>query len=211
MVSKDQAQSLKQLQQELEAAVKTLPLAQVAEDIVHGEGTVDAQIMLIGEAPGYHEQVQRRPFVGRSGQLLRKTLVEVGLAPEAVFISNIVKARPPDNRDPSPDEILAYQPFLNQEIEIISPRLIVTLGRYSMQKFLPDVRISQVHGRLHKVVWQGKTIFILPMYHPAAGLRSTKVKLSFIEDFKKIEKTLAWIESQSERLAFEDDLHSTLL
>lgn len=203
--------NLKKLQRELEANVNQLPLGNTAEEIVHGEGSVDADIMFIGEAPGYHEQVQRRPFVGRSGQLLRKTLIEVNLPPEKVFISNIIKARPPDNRDPTEEEIEAYKPFLNREIEIISPKLIATLGRYSMQKFLPYVKISQVHGRLHKVEWNDRVIFVLPMYHPAAGLRSTNVKLSFIDDFKKIEKTLIWIGKQQKTIKFEEKIKDSLL
>jgi len=203
--------NLKKLQRELEASVDQLPLGNTAEDIVHGEGSVDAEVMFIGEAPGYHEQIQRRPFVGRSGQLLRKTLIEVNLPPEKVFISNIIKARPPENRDPTEEEIEAYKPFLNREIEIISPGLIATLGRYSMQKFLPYVKISQVHGRLHKVEWNDKTIFVLPMYHPAAGLRSTNVKQSFIDDFKKIEKTLLWIGEQQKTIKFEEKIKDSLL
>ncbi len=189
---------LKKLHQELEklAEAGKLPLAKSARDIIPGEGKPDATVMLIGEAPGYHEHVQRRPFVGRSGQLLRKVLVEVGLPPETVYISNIVKVRPPDNRDPIPKEILAFKPFLDQEIKLIQPELMITLGRFSMAKFLPDVRISQVHGRLHKVVWQGQQLYVLPMYHPAAALRSTQVKQSFTTDFKKVKKILPWIKEQ---------------
>ena len=202
---------LKKLQRKLEDSVADLPLAQIAKDIVHGEGAIDSKIMLIGEAPGYHEHVQRRPFVGRSGQLLRKTLLEVGFPPQTVFISNIVKARPPDNRDPSTAEIEAYKLFLNQEIEVINPQIILTLGRYSMQKFLPHVKISQVHGRLHKVAWNDRLIFILPMYHPAAALRSTRMKTSFLEDFNKIHKVLDWIKSQQKTIKLESDIKESLL
>ena len=189
---------LSQLHRELEklADQGELPLAQKARDIIPGEGDPEAQVMLIGEAPGYYEHLKRRPFVGRSGQLLRKVLVEVGLPPEVVYISNIIKVRPPDNRDPLPKEILAFKPFLDQEIKIIQPELMVSLGRFSMAKFLPDVRISQVHGRLHKVTWQGRQLYVLPMYHPAAALRSTKVKQSFLTDFQKIKKILPWIKEQ---------------
>jgi uracil-DNA glycosylase family 4 len=173
-----------------------LPLAKSAADIVPGEGTATANIMLIGEAPGFHESVEHRPFVGVSGKLLRKTLTEVGYAPADVFISNIVKARPPENRDPTPEEILAYKPFLDQEIAIIDPALIITLGRFSMGKFLPNVFISQVHGRLHKVDWAGQLRFILPMYHPAAALRSGQMKAAFLADFMKLPKIIAWLETQ---------------
>lgn len=179
-------------------AALPLPLADKEDDIVPGEGTLAAEVLLIGEAPGYNETVERRPFVGRSGKLLRKTLVEVGLQPETVYISNIVKARPPENRDPTPQEIAAYKPFLDEEIKLLKPIVIVTLGRFSMQKFLPDVKISQVHGRLHKAIWNGEKIFVLPMYHPAAALRSTTVTNAFIADFQKIQKIIDWVHNQTE-------------
>ena len=189
---------LAKIQQELELAVNSLPIATQAADLVFGEGNPNSEIVLIGEAPGYNEHVQRRPFVGRSGKLLREVLAQVGFPPESVYITNIVKARPPDNRDPSPEEILAYRPFLDQEIRVIQPKLIVTLGRFSMAKFLPDVKISQVHGRLHKINWHDQVLYILPMYHPAAALRSTKMKESFVTDFEKLSKILAWVEEQQE-------------
>lgn len=190
------ADKLAEIQQELELAVDSLPIATQASDLVFGEGNPDSEIVLIGEAPGYNEHVQRRPFVGRSGQLLRKILTEVGFPPESVWITNIVKARPPDNRDPSPEEILAYRPFLDREITAIQPKLIVTLGRFSMAKFLPDVKISQVHGRLHKVTWSNKITYVLPMYHPAAALRSTQMLTAFTQDFEKLSNTLTWVADQ---------------
>jgi uracil-DNA glycosylase family 4 len=202
---------LKELYSQLQAAASTLPLAQTANDIVPGEGNPEAEIMFIGEAPGYFESVEHRPFVGKSGQLFRKTLVEVGIPEADVYISNIVKARPPDNRDPLPAEIAAYKPYLNQEIEIIQPKVVVTLGRYSMGKFLPDVKVSQVHGRLHKVKWNGQPLFILPMYHPAAALRAPQVKTSFVADFQKLPKLLEWIQDQNETAAFAEDLKEALL
>ncbi len=196
---------------DLEAHYSEMPLATKAIDIIPGEGDPQAQIMLIGEAPGFHESVQRRPFVGRSGQLLRQVLTQVGHAPETVYISNIVKVRPPDNRDPSPEEIRAFKPYLDREIETLNPQLIVTLGRFSMAKFLPDVTISQVHGRLHKVLWKNRVLFVLPMYHPAAGLRSTKVKQAFISDFEKIKKVLAWIDANKQVTAMQSEVVAALL
>lgn len=189
--------ALAQLNQKLEANFSNLPLVNKKEDIVPGEGQLGATIMMIGEAPGFNEAVQRRPFVGRSGQLLRQTISAVGLDPKDIYISNIVKARPPENRDPSPQEIAAFKPYLDEEIEILEPKLIVTLGRFSLNKFLPNVKISSVHGRLHKVSWNGKKIFVLPMYHPAAALRGTQVKNQFIADFAKINKILLWIDDQN--------------
>lgn len=214
-MSKNESQhtALQKLHQELKklAAAKKLPLSQSADDIVPGEGKSDAKVMLIGEAPGFYESVQHRPFVGRSGQLLRKTLEEVGLPVAEVYISNIVKIRPPDNRDPLPLEIAAFKPFLDQEIETINPTLIVTLGRFSMGKFLPDVKVSQVHGRLHKVKWKDKNLFVLPMYHPAAALRATKVKEMFAQDFQKIKKIVQWIDGQQDLLHLETQVKEALL
>lgn len=208
------AKTLQQLREILEASFKSLPLATKPEDIVPGEGSEEAELMFIGEAPGYYESVQRRPFVGRSGQLLRQTMTQVGLAPETVFISNIVKVRPPDNRDPFPEEITAFKPFLDQEIRLIQPRMIVTLGRFSMAKFLPEVKVSQVHSRLHKISWMGqpeKPTYVLPMYHPAAALRSTQLKNSFIADFEKIPKILEWVKNDQEVESLKSEINQTLL
>lgn len=189
---------LNSLKTDLEKNFQTLPLVEKVSDLVHGEGNEQAVLMLIGEAPGFHETVQRRPFVGRSGQLLRKTLAENAFSAEELYISNIIKVRPPDNRDPSPQEILAFKPYLDAEIQIIKPKLIVTLGRFSMAKFLPAVKVSQVHGRLHKIKWQEQILYILPMYHPAAALRASKIKQSFLQDFAKIKKIMDFITRESE-------------
>lgn len=207
----EKQKNLKKLYVELEKAVTDLPLATSADDIVPGEGSEKASILFIGEAPGYHESVQRRPFVGVSGKFLRKSIDEIGLDPESYYISNIVKVRPPNNRDPLPEEILAYKPFLDQEIEIINPELIVTLGRFSMAKFLPDVKISQVHGRIHKLKRNGKTQFVLPMYHPAAALRSGQMRTQFTEDMKKLPKVIEWIQEQKATADQAELLKETLL
>lgn len=202
---------LKELKADLEKNFQSFPLVEKATDLVHGEGNEQASVMLIGEAPGYYESVERRPFVGRSGQLLRKVLAESGLQANQVYISNIIKVRPPDNRDPLPHEILAFKPYLDAEINLIKPKLIVTLGRFSMAKFLPDVKVSQVHGRLHKIKWNEQTLFILPMYHPAAALRATKVKNSFIEDFAKIEKIINFVQTAKEGEEFKETVKEALL
>ena len=184
--------------QDLEANFPNLPLVESARDIIPGEGNAEATLFFIGEAPGYHEYVQRRPFVGKSGQLFRKVLEEVGFKQDEVYITNIVKARPPDNRDPFPAEIAAYRPFLNRELEIIEPTLIITLGRFSMAKFLPQAKISSVHGRLHKVNFADQETYVLPMYHPAAALRSSGTHLAFVSDFKKIAPALEYIKQKKE-------------
>lgn len=192
----DQHKQLSDLYARMEELAGTLPLTTKAEDIIPGEGLVTAEVLCIGEAPGAQEAKDRRPFVGRSGKLLRKTLTESGIQPESVYIANIIKARPPENRDPSLDEIEAYRPFLDQEIAIIKPKLIVTLGRFSMAAFLSEVKISEVHGKLHKVTLtqlEDCTMHVLPLYHPAAGLRNGKVLAAFKEDIAKIPKILAWL------------------
>lgn len=207
----DKVARLKRVYQQLEANVKDLPLAKQATDIVPGEGNPDAEIMFIGEAPGYNEAVQRRPFVGKSGQFFRKTLKEeAGISEKEVYISNIVKVRPPENRDPSPAEIAAYKPCLDEEIEIIQPEVIVTLGRFSMGKFLNDVKISQVHGRLHTVKWEDQRMFVLPMFHPAAALRQGKFRQAFIEDFTKLPKILDWIKNKKTDYQLADNVKEAL-
>lgn len=202
---------LNTLKANLEKNYQKFPLVEKVTDLVHGEGNESANVMLIGEAPGYYESVERRPFVGRSGQLLRKVLAESDLQASQVYISNIIKVRPPDNRDPLPHEILAFKPYLDAEINLIKPKLIVTLGRFSMAKFLPDVKVSQVHGRLHKIKWNEKTFFILPMYHPAAALRATKIKESFIKDFAKIKKVIDFVETAKEGEEFKEIVKEALL
>ena len=181
-------------QMESLAAAGDLPLASKATDIVPSEGSLNSDVVFIGEAPGFTEAQQRRPFVGRSGQLLRLTLNTVGIDPASVYIANIVKVRPPENRDPTPEEIAAFKPFLDTEINQISPKLIVTLGRFSMAKFLPAVFISQVHGRVHKVKWHQKSLYIFPLYHPAAALRSTAMKTAFTTDLQKLPKIRDWVQ-----------------
>lgn len=189
----DKAQRLLKVRQKLEQDAPKLPLVQSAKDTVPGEGNPEAEIMFIGEAAGYHESVQRRPFVGLAGQLLNKTLIENGLKREEVYISNILKARPPNNRDPLPEEIDAYAPYLDAEINIIQPKIIATLGRFSMGKFLPFVKISQVHGQPRWIDWKGRKILIMPLYHPAAALRSTQLLNVFKADFAKLPQLLKTI------------------
>lgn len=155
---------------------------------VPGEGNPDAKIMFIGEGPGFHEDRLGRPFVGVSGQLLRKTLGENGFKESDVFITNIVKYRPPENRDPLPQEIEFFRPFLDEQIEIISPKIIVTLGRFSMYKFLGEsATISRIHGQARRI---GKYL-IFSMFHPAAALRDGSVMRAFKEDFGKLKEALS--------------------
>lgn len=161
------------------AADETLPLQ---TNLVFGEGSPAAEVMFIGEAPGYHEDVQKRPFVGRGGQLLRECIRSIGWKEEDVYITNIVKRRPPENRDPLPGEIEAYQPYLARQIECIEPKIIATLGRFSMNFFLPAAKITRDQGKVFRM----KHRLIVPLFHPAAALRGTEVMLQFRESFKKL-------------------------
>jgi DNA polymerase len=163
------------------------PLATPGVNPVPGEGNPHAEIMFIGEAPGFHENQEGRPFVGQAGKLLRKTLRDNGWEEDEVYITNVVKYRPPANRDPTKEEIEFFRPFLDQQIEVIGPKIIVTLGRYSMYKFLGEgVSISRVHGQARTVIWGDKRIIIFPMFHPAAALRDGMVARKFEDDFKKL-------------------------
>jgi uracil-DNA glycosylase family 4 len=153
---------------------------------VPGEGPEDAEIMFIGEAPGFHEDQQGRPFVGAAGQFLEELLELVGLKREQVFIANVIKCRPPGNRDPLPEEIEACKPFLDRQIELIQPKLVVTLGRFSMARAFPKARISHVHGQPRKV---GGVIYY-PMYHPAAALHQPSLRRTVEEDMRRIPELL---------------------
>ena len=154
---------------------------------VPGEGPAQAEIMLIGEGPGFYENEQGRPFVGPSGQFLEELLQKAGLKRAEVFISNVVKCRPPSNRDPQPDELAACRPYLERQIEAIQPKVIVTLGRYSMGHFLPNARISSIHGRPSWV--NGR--LIVPMYHPAAALHQPALRKDIEADFANLPKLIA--------------------
>lgn len=174
----------------LTAAVRVCPLCRLSQsrtNAVPGEGPDRADIMFVGEGPGFHEDRQGRPFVGAAGQYLEELLASIGLRREDVYISNVVKCRPPQNRDPLPDEIEACRPYLERQIELIQPKMIVTLGRHSMSLFLSEAKISEVHGKPSKM---GGIVYY-PIYHPAAGLHQPRWKSIIEEDFKRIPEVLA--------------------
>lgn len=154
---------------------------------VPGEGSPQAEILFIGEGPGFHENELGRPFVGPAGKFLDELLAEAGYVREQVFIANVVKCRPPGNRDPLPDELSACSRYLDRQIEVINPCVIVTLGRISMGKFLPNARISEVHG---KPTWVQDRL-VVPMYHPAAALHQPSLKPVIIADFRVLPKAIA--------------------
>ena len=149
---------------------------------VPGEGPAHAEIMFIGEGPGFHENEQGRPFVGAAGQFLDQLLAQAGVTRADVFIGNVVKCRPPENRDPLPDELGACNTYLERQIEAINPSIIVTLGRFSMNKFMPGAKISQVHGQMRKV---GER-YVIAMFHPAAALHQAALKPAILADFAKL-------------------------
>lgn len=154
---------------------------------VPGAGSPDTDILFIGEGPGFHENEQGLPFVGRSGQFLDELLASCGMSRETVFITNVVKCRPPGNRDPLPPELAACNPYLERQIAAINPKVIVTLGRWSMAKFIPNAKISAIHGQPRWV--HGR--MIVPMYHPAAALRLGSLRAVMKEDFSKLPRWIA--------------------
>jgi DNA polymerase len=168
----------------------TLPLRETAINLVFGEGDPDADLYFLGEAPGRREDETGKPFIGLAGRVLEKMLASINLSRENVYISNIVRYRPPKNRPPKPAEIKAFAPSVVAEITAVNPKLVIPLGRFAMEKFLPEEKISHAHGNIYRVTWEGKTMNILPFYHPAAALRSTKVKNLLAEDFKKLPELL---------------------
>ena len=176
--------ALEQLKIELETD-ESLPLREA--NLVLGEGNPDTTVLFIGEAPGQREDELKRPFVGRSGQLLDKLIGELGWKREDVYITNIVKRRPPNNRDPLPEEIAAYKPYLAKQIEIIQPKIIATLGRFSMNYFLPTAKITRDQGKL----FRAGNYFIYPLFHPAAALRSTGTLEELRQSFKRLPNAIA--------------------
>lgn len=193
MDKSEKQQKLDNLQKKM--AEDDLPLKKSANNLVFGDGSVDAEIVFIGEGPGYWEDQKGLPFVGNAGAFLNQLLRSINIKREDVFITNVVHYRPPDNRDPQPEELEAFRPYLDKIINIIDPKVIVTLGRFSMAKFIPGVMISLVHGKPKVVDWQGRKLVVVPMYHPAAGLRNGEIKRRTMEDFKIITEVLSGYDS----------------
>lgn len=166
---------------------------------VPGSGNPNAEIMFIGEGPGWHEDRQGLPFVGAAGQFLNEMLEKIGLRRADVFITNVVKCRPPGNRDPLPDEIAACAAYLDEQIAAIQPKLIVTLGRFSMSRWFPNERISRIHGQPRRF----GDVTVVPMYHPAAALHQASLRATVEADMLKLPGILAEIELQTA----QDDEH----
>jgi uracil-DNA glycosylase family 4 len=177
---------LSELASEISVCTKCI-LSKSRTKAVPGEGPEDAAIMFVGEGPGFHEDKQGRPFVGAAGQFLEELLAGIGMRREQVFIANVVKCRPPGNRDPLPEEIEACRPYLDRQIELINPRVVVTLGRYSMARWFPNAKISAIHGQTRKL--EGR--LIVPMFHPAAALHQPSLRRDVEADFQKLPEILA--------------------
>ena len=184
---------LSELYEEI-AVCQRCQLAKYRTRAVPGEGKEDAGIMFIGEAPGWHEDQQGQPFVGPAGLYLDQLLASIGLRREQVYIANVIKCRPQGNRDPLPAEILACRHWLECQIELIRPKMIVTLGRYSMAMFFPGKSISKIHGTAQK----RDSIIYFAMYHPAAALHQQSLRRAIEEDMLKIPQFLAQAESMTE-------------
>ncbi|TDI88115.1 MAG: uracil-DNA glycosylase [Chloroflexi bacterium] len=175
--------------EELADAVRTCTKCRLHSsrtNAVPGDGSPVASILIIGEGPGFYEDQQGLPFVGRSGKLLDELLTRVPLSREDVFITNVVKCRPPDNRDPQPDEVAACRPYLERQMELLNPKVIVTLGRHSYLRFYPDGKISKDHGKILR--WNDRILF--PLYHPAAALRNPAIKRDLEEDVLRLPEAL---------------------
>jgi DNA polymerase len=159
---------------------------------VPGEGDPETEVVFVGEGPGFNEDRQGRPFVGRAGDLLVKLLGSIGWRREDVFITNVVKCRPPDNRDPQPDEIAACAPYLRRQLEVLDPAVVVTLGRHSMGSFMPGARISQAHGTVRPVdpATGAASALVFAMYHPAAALRTPAIERESYADIAAVPAAL---------------------
>jgi uracil-DNA glycosylase family 4 len=185
--------ALSELNQEI-ARCQKCEIAKYRNKAVPGEGAEDAEIMFIGEAPGWHEDQQGRPFVGPAGKYLDELLASIGLSRKQVYIANVIKCRPQGNRDPLPTEIQNCRPYLERQIEIIKPKMIVTLGRYSMAMFFPGKSISKIHGTAQK----RENVICYAMYHPAAALHQASLRHDIEEDMLKIPSLLAEAEGIEE-------------
>lgn len=184
-----------QLENEIKQKNICPDLAAQATQLVMGDGNLDADIVFIGEAPGKKEDLEGRPFIGASGRLLETLLDSVALNREDVYITNIVKYRPPNNRDPSKAEKAAFAPFLTEQLRIINPKVVVTLGRHSMEYFLPDATIGDVHGLPQMITLEGaqkgQVVTLVPLYHPAAALFNGGLRQTLMDDFQIVSQIVA--------------------
>jgi uracil-DNA glycosylase family 4 len=191
-------ETLAQIAQEVTVCQKCV-LHHSRKNSVPGEGPENSEIMLIGEGPGFHENEQGRPFVGAAGKFLNELLAQAGMQRADVWIGNVVKCRPPGNRDPQPEELAACDVYLERQIAAINPKIIITLGRFSMGKFMPGVKISSVHGQMRRIGDR----FVIAMFHPAAALHQAALKPSIMKDFAELPRLLEQARKGFERSAVQ--------
>lgn len=155
-----------------------------------GDGNLDAEIVFIGEAPGKKEDEQGLPFIGASGRFLNEMLAAAAMERGDVYITNIVKYRPPNNRDPSPEEKAAFSPYLQRQLEVINPKVVITLGRHSLSFFLPKAKIGELHGQAQTIEFGDQKIVLIPLFHPAAALYNGSMRQTLIDDFLTVPKLI---------------------
>ncbi|HEX6416765.1 MAG TPA: uracil-DNA glycosylase [Candidatus Saccharimonadales bacterium] len=172
-------------------------LAAQATNLVMGDGNLNAEIVFIGEAPGKNEDEQGLPFVGAAGKFLNEMLSQAGMERSDVYITNIVKYRPPNNRDPLPEEKKAFWPYLLKQLQIIKPKVVITLGRHSMEYFIPEGRISAIHGQAKRIQFGDDKLVIVPLYHPAAALYNGGLRQTLIDDFLNVPKVIELMKKES--------------
>jgi uracil-DNA glycosylase family 4 len=165
-------------------------LAEQATQLVMGDGNANADIVFIGEAPGKNEDEQGLPFVGAAGKFLNEMLAAANMDRSDVYITNIVKYRPPNNRDPLPEEKKAFWPYLLKQLQIIQPKVVITLGRHSMEYFLPDMKISAIHGQPKRIQFGDDKLVVIPLYHPAAALYNGSMRATLIDDFLRVPEVI---------------------
>ena len=190
---------LEQIRADIIANNICLDLAKTATNLVMGDGNVDADIVFIGEAPGKNEDEQGVPFVGAAGKFLDAMLETINLKRADIYITNIVKYRPPSNRDPLPEEKSAFWPYLVRQLDVINPKIVVTLGRHSMEYFLPEQKISLIHGQPKRVQFGERKLVIMPLYHPAAALYNGGMRQTLNDDFMKLPKLINILEKEKEQ------------
>lgn len=196
MTHSEKAHAMRALEEEIIANGLTPELAEQATQLVIGDGNLDAEIVFIGEAPGKNEDLQGKPFVGAAGKFLNEMLAAAGMDRNDVYITNIVKYRPPNNRDPSPEEKAAFWPYLLKQLLIINPKVVITLGRHSMEYFLPGMKIGEVHGEAKRIEFGDHKIVIMPLFHPAAALYNGSLRQTLIDDFLKVPEVIKLLDQE---------------
>ena len=190
MFHHEKAHAMRALEEEIVAKNITPELAKDAIRLVIGDGNLNADVVVIGEAPGKSEDEQGLPFVGASGRFLNEMFAAAGMQRSDVYITNVVKYRPPHNRDPSKEEKSAFLPYLLRQLDIIKPKVVITLGRHSMEYFLPGAAIGDIHGQIQQVSVDGRTFQVAPLYHPAAALYNGSLRQTLINDFVAVAEAI---------------------